>query len=532
MAGVFISYRRDDTAGHAGRLFDTLVRRFGEPAVFMDLTDIAPGSDFVETLERAVGSCDVLLVLIGRNWLSADSQGRRRIEDPQDFIRREVATALTRNIPVMPVLLQGARMPTADELPQDLKALARRQAIELSESRWETDVARLEEGISRQCNSPRPARSVPPETRSYRRRLAPRVVIAGVAMAVVVVAFTWWASSRNDGVPTPEPTPTGPAVSQTAGSRAGQPVDQQMAELKASLNAAANQQMAELKARLIAAGGSSKAPASTAREPGHSGLAYALSLPAVSKVRVNGQEFQILAVRLEPRGGDSDLLSFLVRMTDHSEIGDVFSDDAFRLVLAEGPTAPVSRLSLLLGRLAASDGEVRFAIPKSLSRTNLEISRGRQTTRIPVDLRDRKTIPEDGSVDRFGLSEKPRLVDSVARLPIALSIDGEVTFGGVTYKVLSASVDRYNVEKAAIIVMVRCTADKRSYGAAFQSQFIRLVVDGVPRAPDEPVNELVQAGTTKDAAFVFLLEKRPDTLKLTMRIDKTIEIPIDMSQIR
>ena len=219
-------------------------------------------------------------------------------------------------------------------------------------------------------------------------------------------------------------------------------------------------------------------------------------------------------------------------MTDHSEIGDVFSDDAFRLVLAEGPTAPVSGLSLRVGRLAASDGEVRFEIPKSLSRTNLEISRGQQTTRIPVDLRDRKTIPEDGSVDRFGLSENPRLVDSVARLPIALSIDGEVTFGGVTYKVLSASVDSYNVEKAAIIVMVRCTADKPSHGAAFQSQFIRLVVDGVPRAPDEPVNELVQAGTTKDAAFVFLLGKRPDTLKLTMRIDKTIEIPIDMSQIR
>jgi len=531
MAGVFISYRRDDTAGHAGRLFDTLVRRFGEPSVFMDLTDIAPGSDFVETLERAVGSCDVLLVLIGRDWLSADSQGRRRLEDPHDFIRREVATALTRNIPVMPVLLQGARMPTADELPQDLKALARRQAIELSESRWETDVARLEEGISRHCNSPRPASSVPQDTRSYRRRLAPRVAIAGVATAVIF-AFTWWASSENDGVATPEPTPTGPAVSQTAGSRAGQPVNQQMDELKASLNAAANQQMAELKARLNAAAGSLKAPTSTARELGHAGPAYALSLPAVSKVRVSGQEFQILAVRLEPRGGDSDLLSFLVRMTDHSEIGDVFSDDAFRLVLAEGTTAPVSGLTLLLGRLAARDGEVRFEIPKSLSTTNLEISRRQQTTRIPVDLRDRKPIPEDGSVDRFGLSETPRLVDTVARLPIALSIDGEVTFGRVTYKLLSASVDRYNVEKAAIIVMVRCTADKSSPGAAFQSQFIRLVVDGVPRAPDEPVNELVRAGTTKDAAFVFLLDKRPDTLKLTMRIDKTIEIPIDMSQIR
>ena len=165
MAGLFISYRRDDSAGYAGRLFDALVRRFGEPAVFMDLTDIAPGSDFVETIDRAVGSCEVLLVLIGRSWLtSADGQGRSRLEDPQDFIRREVSTALGRNILVVPVLVQGARMPTAEQLPEDLKKLARREAIELSDSRWDTDVARLEEVISRHFSSSRRAPSTSART--------------------------------------------------------------------------------------------------------------------------------------------------------------------------------------------------------------------------------------------------------------------------------------------------------------------------------------------------------------------------------
>jgi hypothetical protein len=432
---------------------------------------------------------------------------------------RRAATALRRNVPVMPVLVQGALMPTADELPEDLKALARRQAIELSDSRWETDVARLEEAMSRQGSSPRPAASTPPETRSGRRRLAPRVVIAGVALAIAIVALTQWASSRNDGAPKPEPAPTGPDLSRTAGSRPAQSVNQ-IAELKARLNAEAE--------ALKVLGSTS----TTARKPGGSGLAYALKLPAVAKVKVSRQEFQILAVRLEPRGGDSDLLSFLVRMTDHSDIPDVFWDDYFRLVLAEGRKAAVSGLSQVVAPLAARDGEVRFEVPKNLLKTELEISKGEQTTRIPIDLRDRTTIPQDGSVDRFGLSDTPLLVNSVARLPVALSIGGEVRFGWVTYKVLSASVDRYNVEKAAIIVTLRCTADKGSPGWAFQDRGVRLVVDGVPHAPDESVNELVQAGTSKDADFVFVLGKRPNALKLTIRVDKTIEIPIDMSQIR
>lgn len=521
MAAVFISYRRDDTAGYAGRLFDTLVRRFGEAAVFMDLTDIAPGSDFVETIERAVGSCEVLLVLIGRNWVtSADAQGRGRLEDPHDFIRHEVATALGRKIPVMPVLVQGARMPTADELPQDLKALARRQAIELSDSRWDTDVARLEEAVSRQCTSARPATSTPPETRSQRRRLAPGVVIGGVAAAIVIIAFTQWGSSRKDGAPTPGPTPTGPDGSQTSGSRPAQ---------------SANQQTAELKAKLEAEVEALKAPGSTsttAREPGRSGVAYALSLPAVAKVKVSKQEFQILAVRLEPRGADSDLLSFLVRLTDYTGVGDNFWDDSFRLVLAEGRKPPVSRLNQVVGPFAARDGEVRFEVPKNLSKTELEISKGEETTRIPVGLRDRKTIPQDGSVDRFGLRVKPLLVNSVARLPVALSSGAEAAFDGVTYKVLSASVDRYNVEKAAITVTLRCTADRRGGGVNFWDRNIRLVVDGVPRAPDELVNELVRPGTSKDAVFVFLIGQRPDTLTLAIRYGKTIEIPIDMTQIR
>ena len=98
MAGLFISYRREDSAGHAGRLFDRLTQHFGKERVFMDVSDIEPGVDFVEAIDVAVGSCAVLVVVIGRNWLTCtDSAGRRRLDDANDFIRLETATALRRN---------------------------------------------------------------------------------------------------------------------------------------------------------------------------------------------------------------------------------------------------------------------------------------------------------------------------------------------------------------------------------------------------------------------------------------------------
>jgi uncharacterized membrane protein YeaQ/YmgE (transglycosylase-associated protein family) len=147
---VFISYRRDDTAGYAGRLFDRLSQHFGQENVFMDIDTIEPGLDFVEAIERAVGSCDVLLALIGHEWLqSTDARGHRRIDDPQDFVRLEIATALDRNIRVIPVVVEGARMPTADELPAPLQPLARRNALDMSNTRWQFDVNRLIEGIQR-----------------------------------------------------------------------------------------------------------------------------------------------------------------------------------------------------------------------------------------------------------------------------------------------------------------------------------------------------------------------------------------------
>ncbi len=144
MPGIFISYRREDTAGHAGRIFDRLKERFGRDKVFMDVAGIEPGVDFVEAIDQAVGSCDVLLVIIGKKWLTCtDASGKRRLDDPKDFIRLETATALRRDIRVIPVLVQDAAMPGDGDLPDELKKLARRQATEISDTHWDTDTGQL-----------------------------------------------------------------------------------------------------------------------------------------------------------------------------------------------------------------------------------------------------------------------------------------------------------------------------------------------------------------------------------------------------
>ncbi len=141
---VFICYRRDETAAHAGRLYDAMVNRFGEGNVFMDV-ELAPGVDFVERITEVVSGCLALIVVMGPSWATAeDEEGNRRLEDPADFVRLEVETGLERgDVMPIPVLVSGARMPRKELLPEPLRPLTRRNALELSEARWGYDVGRL-----------------------------------------------------------------------------------------------------------------------------------------------------------------------------------------------------------------------------------------------------------------------------------------------------------------------------------------------------------------------------------------------------
>jgi hypothetical protein len=145
---IFLSYRRDDSAGQTGRLKDILVEQLGDDCVFLDVDNIPLGANFVEKLTQEVSSCALVLVVIGGQWLSLrDAGGKRRIDNPRDPVRIEVVTALQGNISVVPILLDGMEMPPADSLPDDMKALVVRHGIEINHSTFRSDVDRLVRGL-------------------------------------------------------------------------------------------------------------------------------------------------------------------------------------------------------------------------------------------------------------------------------------------------------------------------------------------------------------------------------------------------
>jgi tetratricopeptide (TPR) repeat protein len=156
VARTIISYRREDSSGYAGRLYDALAENFGQDQVFMDIHTIGPGVDFVDAIEEAISSCRVLIVLMGPRWLDMqDAKGRRRLDVLEDFVRLEVVTALEHRVHVLPVLVGGSAMPGSEDLPEALTKLARLNALELSDSRWAFDVGKLTETLERLGMEPR-----------------------------------------------------------------------------------------------------------------------------------------------------------------------------------------------------------------------------------------------------------------------------------------------------------------------------------------------------------------------------------------
>jgi uncharacterized protein with WD repeat len=156
--GIFISYRRQDSSHLAGRLYDRLADRFGADLVFMDVATIDLGVDFAEVITRAVGTCQVLVALIGPQWVTAaDPDGRRRLRDPNDFVRLEIQAALERDVRLIPILVEGAPMPRVRDLPRRLAGLARRNAMTMRHESFPYDAERLVTAIERVLAARTPA---------------------------------------------------------------------------------------------------------------------------------------------------------------------------------------------------------------------------------------------------------------------------------------------------------------------------------------------------------------------------------------
>lgn len=183
---VFLSYRRSDVGGYAGRLHDALVQRLGAKNVFQDVSAISPGEDFTVAVDQALDACDAVLGVIGPTWLSASTpDGQARLGQDDDYVTLELGRALERDVPVVPVLVGGARLPAAAELPEDLRQLAHRQATVLRDEAWHRDV----DGLLRSL------KGAPDDGRPNRRW---RAVTAAVAAVPAIAVAVWLLASPGD----------------------------------------------------------------------------------------------------------------------------------------------------------------------------------------------------------------------------------------------------------------------------------------------------------------------------------------------
>jgi hypothetical protein len=199
---IFISYRREDTSGYAGRLYDQISSHFGRDHVFMDVADLEPGSDFVDTIEKRVSTCDALIALIGKNWLTIkDEQDQIRLKKPGDFVSVEIAAALKRNVEVIPVLVGGAKMPPQQELPESLQSLSRRQALELSDVHFMHDVADLIEALKRPADT---------------KWIKPALVTSISTLCVLAAGIGMWIWQKSPHLPGPAKTPVVAGTAPTA----------------------------------------------------------------------------------------------------------------------------------------------------------------------------------------------------------------------------------------------------------------------------------------------------------------------------
>jgi TIR domain/PAN domain len=203
MAGkIFINYRRDDSMSAAGRLQDRLAQTFGRNNLFMDVDHIPAGIDFVDYLHSQVAACDVFLAVIGPNWLDArDDSGRRRFDNPDDYVTIEIAAALARNIRVIPVLVDGARTPKADKLPDSVKPLARRNAVEVRNTHFGRDAEALANKVREALQGARPVTGRWPflaSAAAWLMALGQWRTVAGTATVLLLVG---WIGLYQVGVP-------------------------------------------------------------------------------------------------------------------------------------------------------------------------------------------------------------------------------------------------------------------------------------------------------------------------------------------
>jgi hypothetical protein len=490
MGGIFISYRREDSAGWTGRLSEHLRERFGPESIFMDIDTIQPGADFTEALQTAVSSCDVLLAIIGPEWATVtDKSGKPRLEDPTDWVRTEIATALTRKIRVIPVLVGGASVPTINLLPDDLDTLAQRQAHELTDKRWGYDVEQLVKTLPAARQRPPTQLEVTPTASSTGQF---KWVVIGVL--TVTLAISAWMVLKPG-------TPSAP------------PQDDVLHTSPQDNPDIAPPQKPPTKPELA--------------KPKPAAASHITHLRAGQEARLKSQfldhVYTILAAEIRPQPSSTVLLGLKVRLTNNSSGGVNFWSDTFRLLVDGVPRAPTSFLNDVVDSHSAKDGAVEFALPDTVTHVVLLVREGNIVAEIPFDL--------TAAIERLEppVATQQSLKLRTAKFPIALPANQEArlktSFYDYLYKVIATDLDRQNSSTLRLRFKIRLT-NNSSGGVSFWSDTFRLLIDGVPRAPTSFLNDVVGPHSAKDGVVEFALPDTVTQVALQLRQGEEVaEIP-------
>jgi hypothetical protein len=481
MPTTFISYRRDDAAGYAGRLHEALENRLGRDQVFRDVDTLEPGQDFIEAIHSRLAECRVFIAMIGREWLDArDSEGRRRLDQPHDYVRLEIITALERrDVRVIPVLIEGATMPPVESLPEPVRPLARKQAVHLRDDAWDHDVDRLAAAIA-DVGAPvtRPSSTLPalPLTSASLLR---KIKIGGAVALVAILAF--FALRRDSPPDAPRPEPS---VSTTSA---------------ATTTTAAN----------------------TSASKATRGQPYGVALPGIAEVAHRSLIFTILSASVVPLGNGTSELRVRVRFSNEGRYDANAWDDSFRLVVAGNTLAPTSRLNELARGHSLTQGIITFEIPANAGKATLQVIEGQRTGELPLDLSTTNRRADDEKADAGnGLSRAT--IQTIAGTPVALVRDGDLSVA------ITSATSRRFVNVVRLRFGLRFTNTGR-YAASALDATLRIAAGDEVLAPTDWSGALVEgnSNTAADVEFEVPPAAKRVVLRGTIR-DSSGEWPLEI----
>lgn len=456
MPEIFLSYRRDDAAGYAGRLRESLEERLGAGRVFRDVDTLSPGQDFVAAITDRLEQCRAFLALIGREWLVAsESENQPRLFRPGDFVRREIAAALKRpDLLIIPVLVEGMTMPEAHELPTEIAALARRHAVSLRDETWDHDVDRLAAAISRVLAPKTRATSPPPEpapdTPPARRRRTPVLLaLAAVAVLAFGIVLPRLAGGERSDPPEPARSP----------------------------------------------GDSARTPARDTLPPLPAGTTHRIAMPAVAEIELGEQIYTFLWGSLTP-AGQTNILRLRLRYSNEGRFPAPFGGEVFQLEMDRARIAPRAATPVVVPAHTLEAGEVAFDVPARARYVTVVVVAGDEEGSVPLDLLPVAPLAAADTADPGDALSRAVMQPLPFETPLTL-----LDVADALYTLERASVRRF-ANKLRLVFSVRFTnRQARPYNLAMDA--LRLLVDRVPRGPVSGEGVTVEPNTSQSAEFVF-----------------------------